>query len=241
VVVAVPKIDMRFSSCAAARWYTTWERGTILTISDSPYGPVGADGLAWYVVALVNNLDADGGLRALPEPWYLRDSDTDVGWVGIPSDGPRPLVELEPRCPKRVTAEKLLAMLPAEWLACFDEPITIEGTYGCGGCGGTGGPTALPRWLADPFEHDFRPRWSPEWEHFSVGLHFGPDGPPKPPEGSVLRVTLHVDDPAAQDCVFRYSLDEPEFIVPQRTAIDWCRERLVVDAYEVIGMDPNYP
>jgi hypothetical protein len=41
--------------------------------------------------------------------------------------------------------------------------------------------------------------------------------------------------------MFNWRLEEPEFVVPDETAIGWCRERFVVDSYEVIGTDPDYP
>ena len=232
---------MRFGPCTDAAAYTTWDEGTILLLDDSPYGPVASDGQPWYVVALANNLDPDGGLPPLPQYPLLPDADTDVGWVPG-GDGATALIRpLEPRCPEVITFETLLGMLPAEWLACFDDPFVLEGTFGCGGCGGAGGPLFSPAWLANPFESDFRPRWGDQFEFKTVGLHFKPSGPPKPVEGSVIRVTVHVDDPAAQRCTFTWALDEPAFEVPESTAINWCRQRLVVDAYEVIGMDEEFP
>ena len=232
---------MRFGPCAAATEYTTWKRGQILLVDEAPYGPVSFGGQPWYVVALANNLGPNGGMPALPEHPLLRDADTDVGWAPA-SDGATALLKpLAPRCPKTVTFEAVIAMLPGEWLACLDRPFVLEGTYGCGGCGGTGGPIAKPQWLADPFEGDFRIRWSPEFEFRAVGLHFPPSGPAKPTEGAVIRATVHVDDPAAATCSFEWTVDEPAFRVADETAIAWCRERLVVDSYEVLGTDPDYP
>ena len=71
--------------------------------------------------------------------------------------------------------------------------------------------------------------------------NFRPGGPAAPPEGSFIRVTVHVDDPAAASCGFTWAIEDPEFVVPQAMAVDWCRERFVVDAYEILGADRNYP
>ena len=144
-----------------------------------------------------------------------------------------------PRCPTTVDLENVVGMLPSERLACFDDPIVLEGTYGCGGCGGTGGPIGEPAWLAETFEfQQIRVRWGDG--NRPVGLHFPPSGPATPTEGSIIRVTVHVDDPAAASCTFVWGLEDPPFTVPETMAISWCQQRLVVDSYEVLGTDPNY-
>ena len=133
-------------------------------------------------------------------------------------------------------------MLPAERLACFPAPITLTGTFGCGGCGGDGGPIVEPGWLATQFGGaNLRVRWGDEFEYQPVGMFFKPGGPAEPPEGSIVKVTVHVDDPAAGTCSFVWGMDEPPFTVPTEFAVPYCRERFVVDSYEIVGTDPKYP
>jgi hypothetical protein len=115
----------------------------------------------------------------------------------------------------------------------------LTGTFGCGGCGGAGGPVAKPYWLADLFEFDhFWVHWFEDEQ--PIALHFKPSGPAKPREGRIIRATVHVDDPAAQKCSYYYGIEEPPFQEPERLAIAWCRERFVVDSYEILGIDPLY-
>jgi len=236
----VAELDIRFGPCTAAAKVGTVKKGQVLVAWDGLLAPVKANGFVWYPVLVLPNTNA-GELPALPEMWFPEGTDTDGGWIAA-SDGSTPYVQpVAPRCPTTVDLEHIAAMLPAEWLACFKGPIVINGTYGCGGCGGTGGPQSQPRWLADTFEfQQIHVRWG-AYTFQPIGLHFKPGGPTEPVEGSVIRATVHVDDPAAQTCSFTWALEEPVFKTPAEMAIGWCRERFVVDSYQVIGTDPNYP
>lgn len=241
VRVAVAELNLRFGPCTAAKKLATLTKGTLLVVSDDPYGPVKGNGYAWYSVVFPPGA-VGGHLQPLPGSWFPDGTDTDGGWIAA-TDGTSPFVEtIEPRCPAVVDLENVIAMLEWETLACFDAPIEVEGTFGCGGCGGSGGPVASPTWLADAFNiGNLRIRWGDWTEYQPIAIFFKPDGPAAPPEGSVIRVTLHVDDPAAQTCSFDWVLEDPAFQVPKQTAVAWCRERFVVDAYTVMGSDPNYP
>ena len=63
--------------------------------------------------------------------------------------------------------------------------------------------------------------------------------------GSIVRVTGHFSDPASTTCVLNgadWSTGEP---LPAagpdpRIAELYCREQFVVDAYEIIGTDPDF-
>ncbi len=55
-------------------------------------------------------------------------------------------------------------------------------------------------------------------------------------------MTVHVDDPRSTRCTAR----EPDGTggtveIDVRSAVLYCRERLVVDSYEVLGTDPSFP
>jgi hypothetical protein len=241
VKVAVATLDLRAGPCLAALKLGTLDAGTVLIATDNLDGPVKADGMSWYAVVFPPNLLPSGVLPKLPEQWFPDGTDTDGGWIAAADASTAYVTPLAARCPTRVDLENVSAMLPAERLACFNKPIVLEGTFGCGGCGGTGGPTSKPTWLADTFEFvQMRVRWGAEPEFRPVGIHFPPAGLAAPKEGSIIRATVHVDDPAAATCTFTWAIDGPTFPVPTTTATNWCRERLVVDSYMVIGVDPNY-
>jgi hypothetical protein len=72
-------------------------------------------------------------------------------------------------------------------------------------------------------------------------IHFPPGGPARPAEGTILRVAVHVDDPAAASCRLTDVEPEPDTVLPIPTAVFMCRERFVVDSYEVLGTDPAFP
>jgi hypothetical protein len=53
-------------------------------------------------------------------------------------------------------------------------------------------------------------------------------------------VTFHVNDPAAENCVLELLGTSPRFVVPKQVGVAFCRERLVVDSYVVLGTDPAF-
>ena len=241
VRISVAELDLRMGPCTAAQKLATLKRGAIMIVTDRLDGPVTANGDPWYSVLFPPNA-SNGALPALPENWFPDGTDTDGGWIAASNGSTAFVTPLASRCPTKVDLENIIAMLPSERLACFTRPIVLEGTYGCGGCGGTGGLVAKPYWLADTFEFDeLRVRWGDHFEYQPVGLHFNPNGPAKPPEGAVIRVTVHVDDPAAQSCSYVWVDQDPAVALSHEIAAAWCRERFVVDSYKVIGTDASYP
>ena len=237
VVVTIAELNLRAGPCAAAERVEVLKKGDILILF-GPYGPFNANGYPWYGVQKAT-VTADGRLVPLPASPQSYTGEVVGGWIAA-NDGAQPFVApVGPRCPTTVNLENVRGMLDAERLACFKEPIVLTGTFGCGGCGGAGGPQSDPIWLADTFEFDHL------WVHWfqdehPISIHFKPSGPAKPREGKIIRVTVHVDDPAAQKCTFSYGIEDPPFQEPAQIAIAWCRERFVVDSYEVIGTDPLY-
>jgi hypothetical protein len=133
----------------------------------------------------------------------------------------------------------LNTMLAWERLACFgDQSITLEGTFGCGGCGGMIPGIYEPYWIASPMNynfltHDFQGHVGP------FVLHFGPNGPEQPEAGAILRVTGHFGDAAASECVVKPGVDETT-IHPLVEEL-YCQEQFVVDSYEVIGFNEDFP
>lgn len=191
-----------------------------------------ADGIVWYSVAW------RAGYTAWPafpegEPWF-------TGWVGRGLRDQR-YVELQaPRCPDGDPGlDQLSVITDWERLACFGgNPLTLSGTFGCGACGGTAAGMFEPAWLASPFNASFL-SVEPEVALGPLVLNFAPDsGILPPPPGSTVRVTAHMNDPASATCIMGLV---GEFVANQRMAEFFCRERLVVDALEVTGTDPDFP
>jgi hypothetical protein len=241
VRVTVSELNLRAGPCTAADRIATLKKGALLLVADGEtqccIGPSRTNGYSWYTVVWLKGPNAT--LPALPaDP---RDPGTGaivVGYIAA-NDGSTAFVKpLEPRCPATLDFENLHAMLPAERLACFDGPITVEGTFGCPECGGTGGFVGKPQWLMGAEN---------VWNFSSTGLalhgpylHFKPAGPAQPPQGSSIRATVHVNDPASANCVLALLGTEPQFVVPEQVGVAYCRERLVVDSYEILGTDPAF-
>jgi hypothetical protein len=234
--VAVDVLRIRESPATDARLLDQLSEGQLVLIGPAavPDGPVSGGGFAWYPVQRLGDLTE---LPALPEGLP---TDGVVGWAAA-GDAEVAYLELVPeRCPARpASLATVAAMLPWERLACFgSESLALEGVMGCPGCGGAAAGTFEPAWLASPtagvpISVDPATRIGP-----LAGL-LKPDGPALPANGSIVRVTAHFDDPAATGCVVAPG-DPPEPI-DSRTAVLFCRERLVVDTLEVTGSDPDFP
>ena len=185
-------------------------------------GPITVDGLDWYRLATMGD---------------------SVLWAAIGSGSERYLEVVTPDCPPADPDLATVIAMPNDWdrLACFgDQPLSFTGTYGCGGCGGTEAGTFEPFWLAGPVHAQFL------WVEWGIGgilaLHIAPDsGLAFPPEGSIVRTTGHFNDPASTTCVVSMSDGEQVRALDPRTADLYCRERFVVDAFEITGTDPAYP
>jgi len=200
---------------------------------NSSFGPIESDGFSWYPVGAL-------GVTELPEPGNAPFESEDFGWLAV-SDGTNDFVDLvAPRCTDAEPTLELIQSL-TEWerLSCYgNQSITIEGTYGCGGCGGLYPGTFEPAWLAHPLNFallsvDASERIGP------FAMRFAPEGPEFPEAASILSVTGHFDDAAAVGCVVA-PLEAPDGI-DATVAELYCREQFVVDSYEVLGVDENFP
>ncbi len=242
VAVAVAELNLREGPSTSAARVKVLKRGAVLIVS--PYdglwfgaGPVRKNGYTWYPVLVAQVTNADGGLPALPKRPILYGTEVDVGWIAT-DDGQRSYVRaLPPRCPTTVNLAVVEAMLSAERLACFGGPIVLEGTFGCPSCGAELAGEFEPIWLNYPQALEFL-SLDPPAQVGPIVLRFPPGGPEPPTGGSIIRVTVHVDDPAAGGCSITIAGEAP---VPALTAGLFCREQLVVDSYEIIGTDPDFP
>ena len=235
--VAMVKVDglrLREEPSTSARVIATLAQGELVNVTGPEVGPKVADGSSWYQVAQLNLTE----LPAFPtEPLTYPGA---VGWVAF-ADGNQRFLELVPaRCVEEEPELGLLESLTAwERLACYgDRVITLEGAFGCGGCGGVALGLFEPRWLANPLALNFLST-EPQERIGPLALHFAP-GDPEPPEwGSIIRVVGHVDDVASIGCTVAPG-DPPSPTDPMAAEL-YCRERFVVDSYEVIGFDEDFP
>jgi hypothetical protein len=242
IEIRVAELNFRENPSTSAKRVEILERGQILIVS--PYdniwfgaGPVKKNGYTWYPVIKLQNLDDEGNLPALPERPILIGTEVEIGWIATDNGETSYVTQLPPRCPATVNLVNVQAMLSAERLACFGGgPIVIEGTYGCPACGAELLGDFEPIWLSYPQSLDFL-SVDPPADVGPVILRFPPDGPENPAQGSIIRVTVHIDDPAGAGCSITVQDSPP---TPKATAVFYCREQLVVDSYEVLGMDPDF-
>jgi hypothetical protein len=246
VTVAVAELNLREGPSTSSKRVETLKKGAILIVS--PYdgiwlgvGPVRKDGYRWYPVMKLQVAGADGALPPLPTRPIILGTEVVTGWVAA-NDGSTPyVIAVPPRCPGTVDLANVEAMLSAERLACFGGgPIVLEGTFGCDGCGGAFPGSFEPSWLASPDSFDFLSANVPE-QFGPVALRFPPGGPERPAAGTIIRVTVHVDDPAATTCRMSGLEGDDELVpIPNATAVLFCREQLVVESYVIIGVDPDF-
>ena len=243
VQVTVDELNLRTRPSTSAKRVKLLKRGDVVVISPTDnfsfgYGPVRKNGYSWYPVVVTPY--KDGALPPLPtEIIDLGGVEPTWGWVAA-DNGTRPyLATVAPRCPSTEDLATVQAMLPAERLACFGGPIVLQGTYGCGGCGGATAGTFKPNWIASPLSFGFL-SVNPAERLGPIAVRFPPSGPTEPAAGTVIQVTVHVDDSRARRCTMA-ELDDSGAKVPvdSRTAVLRCREELVVDSFEVLGTDPS--
>ena len=210
----------------------------------SGYGGIKADGYTWFEMGRIKGLH--GSLPPLPNWPIAGGSWSDLnGWIAIGTTSSPWIAALEPRCSAAAATDlaTLSAMLPGEELACLGKaPLVLQGTFGCGGCGGAFPGTFSPQWLATPlsgiFSADFATQVGP------LQLYF-PPGATRPKDGSILRVHGHLDDSRSSTCKVAIPTSDSLLAAPvpvrAADAQAWCREHIVVDSYDVLGVDPSYP
>jgi len=223
-VVVVDALHVRSEPRLDADVLATLPADTVVELSLGWIGPIAVDGIDWYAVVY----SGDFG-----------------GYVAAGADGVRYLELAQPRCDEGEPDLAAVVLITAwERLACFgDRSLTFTGTYGCPVCGiayPRGGYE--PRWLASPDNLNYLG----SGRVFDLGpaeliLHFSPEsGLGAPPNASILRVTGHFSDPASTTCVIGPPAGEPGANLDPVMAELYCREQFVVDAYEIIGSDPDF-
>lgn len=241
VVVTADQLRMRQAPATTAPIVTSANAGEelFLVTNASALGPVPTGGFVWYL-ALYQPGYHDWPVQPPGDPPLS-------GWVAAGSETESFLALAPATCPiGEVDIATLYALTPWERLACIgDRQITVEGTYGCGECGGEAVGTFTPEWLAHPIDFDvLRPPFAqPTSVVENLVLRIPPELPQVAPDqaGSVLRVTGHFNDARSVDCVVAPGEPGQERVANDLAAEWYCREQFVVDAWEVIGTDPDYP
>lgn len=234
VLATADGIRIRESPSTRAGIVATASAGDAVYIESAiSAGPVSADGYDWYQVAYAGGADIWPWQDVIPREATMHAT----GWMAAGSATERFVRLPEVMCPSEPISLSILASELTDWerLVCLrDSPFTIEGTYGCDGCGGVT-PGAEPVWLADALIG-----------HVPIGGAFmyypfvhvaSQPGTPVPQDRDIVRATLHVDDPAAVTCTYT---PDPQGTTPTLTydpiAVQtYCRERLVLESFEVIG------
>ncbi|HEX7950909.1 MAG TPA: hypothetical protein VF494_11215 [Candidatus Limnocylindrales bacterium] len=206
------------------------------------YGGIKANGYTWYQAGRLKGVRT--ALPALPADPFTGNWTDMTGWIAV-AQGATPWVATLPaRCPAATPdLATLSAMLLGEQLACFGAtPLVLEGTWGCGGCGGAFPGEFKPTWLAEPLSGFLSVNWSAR-----VGplqLYFPPEVT-RPVEGKILRIHGHLSDPRSSTCtvstVTSDSLTATPTPISAADAAAYCRQHLVVDSYEELGVDPSFP
>jgi hypothetical protein len=172
-------------------------------------GPIEADELVWFPM-----LSSDGQIG-----WVGQDASA---WETLPADCPETEVP---------SAADFVEMAPAERVACFgDRNLVIVADVPLSGLGGSRMGSWTPAWLAYPLGPSLRVPADGKTLYGPV-IHFAPgvEAPELPPDATGptmrLEVTLHVDDPAAEECV----VDVPSTPGPENPEAvrQYCRTQVV--------------
>ena len=233
VRVVVESIKMRGGPTTESQFLGTIDQGDLVVVNSTLRGPVEAEGFVWYPVIDLDTTDLSEVTGRRQQLGYL-------GWMVV-GNGTEDFVEpVAPRCP---TGDPDLAaldkMLEWEHLACFgDRSITVEGTFGCPLCDGVMVGSYEPAWLASPLNFNYL-SVDLKVQEGPFTLHFGPNGPAAPERGSIIRVTGHFDDAAAAECVIKAGVEEIR--IDSVVENLHCRSQFVVESYDVIGFDEDFP
>ena len=231
--VTVDALHLRAGASTTTAVRKTLKSGTRLFVIGEP--KLG-EGLRWHRVSII---DPNGCIRDCGG----------LGWVASPTTGTEEWLRNTPvvECPASpLTAEELAPLVALEALHCYgDRELTITGWIDSPCCGGVSPWTYRPAWLAGgPFLF-FRLR-DESLDGRVVEVYFPPDSGVEQPQTTVImRATAHFDDPAASTCEAALSEDVGDDEVdesdkPTRAEmVLYCRTRLVITDYEVVGYQPG--
>lgn len=240
VRITVTSLNVRDAPSTSAKKLGLLAKGDVAVLLG--YGGIKANGYTWYEAGRLKGVH--GPLPPLPaDP--LKGNWTDLtGWIAVAQGSTPWVVPLPARCPATTPdLATLSVMLLGEQLACFSAtPLVLEGTWGCGGCGGSFPGEFKPEWLATPLSGFLSVNWSAR-----VGplqLYFPPEVP-RPTEGTILRVHAHLNEARSSTCTVTTVTSDDFTATPvpisATDAGTYCRQHVVVDSVEVLGVDPSFP
>ena len=195
--------------------------------------PVIADGYTWYF-GFTLLTSTPGVLPDLPTPIETGYDEVLAGWMASGTEDSPFLIPVAPRCPDTVDLANVTGMLGSERINCFgSDTIELRGAFGCGGCGGTAGGKFEPAWLASVLEFDYLAVGEVGTGTFA--LHFPPDGPAKPAEGTIIKVRGHFSDERSATCRITELAEDGNLTVEvdNAAAEQWCRSKFVVESFVV--------
>ena len=238
--ILVTSLNVRDGPSTAAKKVGSVAKGDLVILLG--YGGIKADGYTWYEAGRLKGVH--GSLPPLPADPLKGNWTNLTGWIAVAQGATPWVAPLAARCPATTpNLATVSAMLLGEQLACFSTtPLVLEGTWGCGGCGGAFPGEFKPDWLATPLSGFLSVNWS-----VRVGplqLFFPPDVA-RPAEGNILRVHAHVNDSRSSTCtvstVTSDALTATPVPISTTDAGTYCRQHMVVDSYEILGVDPSFP
>ena len=195
------------------------------------------------------NPGSDVWVIEVVEDWYLVQAQEAMsaehifGWVPIAQgESVATLTEVpDPDCQLDVNAFFVLSLHPQRQLECLgDQAVAIEG-YAIDREPDLLSPYAgEPAWLAQWPQLEVSSAIGSAVTGISVWIHVPPDLELEIPtsdreahEGTLLRITGHLDDPTSAGCQ-RTPRSAPYPAIEDELSELWCRQRFVVDSVEVV-------
>jgi hypothetical protein len=183
-------------------------------------GPETIDGIDWYLV------------QWPPTRSYV----PVLGWLPAKVDG-RPQAEtVEPDCPASPTLPELVAMAWGERLLCYgNDPITLSDVIV-----GDDEPAfevrGEPRWLAEDSAVRLYDEDGPSGLGGSMPIHLDPASGLSLPTDTLLEVTGHFNDRAADGCTRAFVDEHASGLVPEDPNVQVlrCRENFVVTGFRAM-------
>lgn len=232
----VDSLRVREEPSLEAEQVSEIDHGTRMFIISGPESDGADPSLEWWLVA---PYACEGGCGYDPRIGWVT-SGPDRGW----------LAPAAPECPASFTPDNAVVWYSSpELLACLgSEPITLEGTIDYWCCSAFSFATTEPAWLAGEccsIEPKLRHSAEPNVGSWGPPLRVDPTrGIELGERGTVARITGHLDDHAAADCVANIEPDDLalnpnlEWTIAKTVVEYGCRLEFVVDSVEVLDFIP---
>jgi hypothetical protein len=239
-LVTVNELNLRAEPATSAKSFGHLSVGDRVFVLQ---GPEEAEGYGWYRVAIVDEAMFAGSIDATCADKCLT---ARIGWVAGISDRHQAwLVPTELTCPPDPDLDTFAGLEPLERLACYgNQTLTLEGVVWQPCCGWVGPFLYEPDWLSWPSYGVYLQTVGVALAHNGgFGIRLDPAaGLAWPGYADIIRVTGHMDDPAANTCTIKVEewvlQDDPTLAVdPEELAYApiGCRTEFVVVSMEILG------